>query len=100
MEKCLKSMDTQFHRRTKTKLCTLAYLLVDHFNGKRYWRRSGTDFLQGNNFSVSINPESKDEADKLFNGLLVGGEVTMPMADTFWVLILACLLTNSEETGL
>lgn len=41
-------------------------------------------FVQGNNFSVSINPESKEEADKLFNGLSVGGQVTMPMADTFW----------------
>lgn len=41
-------------------------------------------FLQGNNFSVNINPESKEEADKIFNGLSAGGQVTMPMADTFW----------------
>ncbi len=41
-------------------------------------------YVQGNNFSVSITPESKEEADKLFEGLSTGGQVTMPMADTFW----------------
>jgi len=38
----------------------------------------------GNNFSVSINADSKEEADKLFNGLSEGGQVTMPLEDTFW----------------
>lgn len=38
----------------------------------------------GNNFSISINAESKEEADKLFAGLSAEGNVTMPMADTFW----------------
>lgn len=41
-------------------------------------------FLQGNNFSISINAESKEEADKLFNGLSEGGQATMPMNLTFW----------------
>lgn len=41
-------------------------------------------FKAGNNFSVSINAESKDEANRLFNGLSAGGKVTMPLADTFW----------------
>ena len=39
---------------------------------------------EGNNFSISINAESKEEADKLFNGLSEDGKVTMPMSDTFW----------------
>lgn len=38
----------------------------------------------GNNFSVSINADSKEEADKLFNGLSQDGQITMPLADTFW----------------
>ncbi|HMQ46165.1 MAG TPA: VOC family protein [Saprospiraceae bacterium] len=38
----------------------------------------------GNNFSISISTDSKEEADRLFNGLSAGGQVTMPMADTFW----------------
>ena len=43
-----------------------------------------TSFKQGNNYAVSINASSKDEADKLFNGLSAGGQVTMPMNQTFW----------------
>ena len=41
-------------------------------------------FIQGNNFSLSLAPESKEEADRLFNALSEGGNVAMPMADTFW----------------
>lgn len=43
-----------------------------------------SSFKQGNNFSISINAESKEEADKLFNGLSNGGTITMPMDKTFW----------------
>ncbi len=43
-----------------------------------------SSFKQGNNFSISINAETKSEADKLFNGLSSGGTVTMPMDKTFW----------------
>lgn len=43
-----------------------------------------SSFVKGNNFSVSINADSKDEADKIFNGLAKGGKVTMPLAKTFW----------------
>lgn len=38
----------------------------------------------GNNFHLSIETESKDEADIIFNGLSAEGKVTMPMADMFW----------------
>jgi PhnB protein len=41
-------------------------------------------FVQGNNFSISINTSGKDEADKLFNSLSGGGKVTMPLNKTFW----------------
>lgn len=41
-------------------------------------------FVQGNNFSISINADSKEEADRLFNGLSDGGKVTMPLNNTFW----------------
>ena len=41
-------------------------------------------FTAGNNFSISINTDSKSEADRLFNGLSAGGMVTMPMNKTFW----------------
>ncbi|MES2014518.1 MAG: VOC family protein [Patescibacteria group bacterium] len=37
-----------------------------------------------NRSKISITAESKDEADKLFNGLSVGGTVEMPMAESPW----------------
>ncbi|MGA9212405.1 VOC family protein [Kaistella sp.] len=39
---------------------------------------------KGNNFSLSVNANSHEEAEDLFNKLSVGGTVTMPLADTFW----------------
>jgi PhnB protein len=42
------------------------------------------DAVFGTNFSVSINTDTKDEADKLFNGLSAGGTIIMPMEQTFW----------------
>lgn len=38
----------------------------------------------GSNFSISINAESKEEATALFDGLSAGGQITMPLQDTFW----------------
>ena len=38
----------------------------------------------GTNFSISVNADTDEEADKLFNGLSAGGKVTMPMGKTFW----------------
>lgn len=40
--------------------------------------------VAGTNFSISINTDSKEEADKLFAGLSAGGNVVMPMEKTFW----------------
>ena len=37
-----------------------------------------------NRNTVFINAESKEEADKLFNGLAEGGKVEMPIADSPW----------------
>jgi PhnB protein len=38
----------------------------------------------GDNFSISINVESTEEADRIFNGLSAGGKVEMSMNKTFW----------------
>ena len=43
----------------------------------------GPELASGNNFSISVNPGSREEADRIFNGLAKGGQVTMPMADQF-----------------
>ena len=37
-----------------------------------------------NRSKISISAESKEEADKLFNGLSAGGKVEMPIADSPW----------------
>jgi PhnB protein len=44
----------------------------------------GHNHVAGNNFSISINAESEEEATKLFNGLSADGQVTMPLDKTFW----------------
>jgi len=36
------------------------------------------------NFSLSINTDNKDEADTLFQSLSEGGEIKLPMNETFW----------------
>ena len=38
----------------------------------------------GTNFSVSVHPDSKEEADRLFAGLSDGGTMALPIADVFW----------------
>jgi len=38
----------------------------------------------GDNFSISITTETKEEADKIFNGLSAGGRIDMPLEKTFW----------------
>ncbi|CAM2011694.1 VOC family protein [Acanthopleuribacter pedis] len=38
----------------------------------------------GNNISISIAPKDRAEADRIFPLLAEGGEIGMPMAETFW----------------
>ena len=38
----------------------------------------------GTNMSISVNVSSREEADKVYNGLSAGGKATMPMNDMFW----------------
>jgi PhnB protein len=44
----------------------------------------GQKVVVGNNFYITIEPDSKEEADKLFNGLSAGGKVEMSMQDALW----------------
>jgi PhnB protein len=39
---------------------------------------------QGSNFAISVSADSKEEADRIFNGLSAGGTITMPIANMFW----------------
>lgn len=40
--------------------------------------------VQGNNFSISINTDSIEEANRIFEGLSKEGTVKMPLEKTFW----------------
>ena len=42
------------------------------------------DVAIGANVSMSLNTENQAEADKLFSGLSTGGNIIMPMQNTFW----------------
>jgi PhnB protein len=44
----------------------------------------GPKRVEGNNFSISVHPDSRQDADRIFNALAEGGTVGMPMADQFW----------------
>jgi PhnB protein len=44
----------------------------------------GQKLMPGNNVIISLQAESKEEADRLFTGLSAGGKVEMPMADQVW----------------
>ncbi|HTN46009.1 MAG TPA: VOC family protein [Flavipsychrobacter sp.] len=44
----------------------------------------GHQLNEGNNNYISIFPDSREEADKLFNGLSAGGVIEMPLEDQFW----------------
>lgn len=44
----------------------------------------GPQTIIGNNFSISITADSKEQADQLFNKISEGGKISMPMNQTFW----------------
>lgn len=52
----------------------------------------GTDALEefvpnltaGNNFSITLEAESEEEAERLMNALSEGGQIRMPLAKTGW----------------
>jgi len=44
----------------------------------------GQQVTMGNNAYVSLHPDSREEADRLFQELSAGGEVEMPIADQAW----------------
>ncbi len=44
----------------------------------------GKEVVEGKNFSLSIECDSLEEEKRLFAALGDGGEVTMPLQDTFW----------------
>jgi PhnB protein len=44
----------------------------------------GQKLVEGNNVTISLQPDSKEDADKLYNALSEGGSEKAPMRDEFW----------------
>lgn len=44
----------------------------------------GFTITKGNNVHINLEPDTREEADRLFTGLSAGGKVEMPMQDMFW----------------
>lgn len=44
----------------------------------------GPKRVEGNNVSISLHPDSRHDADRIFKALAEGGRITMPIADQFW----------------
>ncbi len=44
----------------------------------------GFKLVQGNNVSINLEPDSREETRRLFDKLSSGGKVTMELQDMFW----------------
>ena len=44
----------------------------------------GQELVQGNNVYISVDPTTKEEADRIFNALSQGGDIEMPIGDQVW----------------
>ena len=44
----------------------------------------GMTCTAGNNVHINLEPDTRAEADRLFNALSNGGKIVMPMQDMFW----------------
>jgi PhnB protein len=44
----------------------------------------GFALTQGNNVFINLEPDTRAEAERLFNALAAGGKVQMPLQDMFW----------------
>ncbi len=47
-------------------------------------KEMGFTLVQGNNMHISLEPETRSEADRIFNELSAGGNITMPLEDMFF----------------
>jgi PhnB protein len=44
----------------------------------------GQQLVPGNNVYVSVHPDTREEADRIFNSLSEGAEIEMPIGDQVW----------------
>ena len=44
----------------------------------------GQQTVRGNSVYISVHPDSREEADRIFEGLSQGADIEMPMGDQVW----------------
>lgn len=49
-------------------------------------------YVAGTNITLTVTPESEEEARRIFNALSAGGRVTMPQEKTFWGSLFGMLI--------
>jgi PhnB protein len=49
-----------------------------------YTPSSGQKYVQGNNCSIGLSVDSREEVDRYFRLLSAGGEVSMPPQEVYW----------------
>ena len=75
----------EFSDADKNKVMHIALPVGDSIiMGSDFVGGMGQEFAEGNNFTVAISPDSREDADRLFAGLSDGGKAAMPMQDAFW----------------
>lgn len=55
-----------------------------HLMGTDAPKSMGFTVNAGNNVHINLEPDSREEAERLFRSLSNGGKVTMPLQDMFW----------------
>lgn len=70
----------------KNKIMHIAFPLSEHtiLMGTDSLESMGQKLNAGNNFYLSLDTETKEDADRIFSALGAGGVVEMPMQVTFW----------------
>lgn len=57
---------------------------------------SSYQVIKGTNFYISLNTDSEAEATRIFNAFSGGGQVTMPLAKTFWGAFFGMLIDRFQ----
>ena len=55
-----------------------------HLMGTDAPESMGFKITMGNNYHISLEPNTREEAKSLFEALSAGGSVKMPLAEMFW----------------
>jgi PhnB protein len=80
------SMGEQLPEEDKRKIMHVALPLNDTITlmGTDTLESMGHKWVEGNNISLSLSCDSKEEADELFSRLSKNGTLTLPLDTTFW----------------